>query len=144
MRSRWQPSFIALPPPRRGCDARHFRTLFGCGPGCALRRREVAALTDGRSSGEFALAGGDGRRTARRTCRCRDGTHSVCDLRPCFFARLAGSRRGGACWVCASSPIVSDIRPLAVAATDNALASAEIGRRDRAREERELHSLRVY
>src|ERR1019366_7987423 len=65
MRSRWQPSFIALPPPRRGCDARHFRTLFGCGPGCALRRREVAALTDGRSSGEFTLAGGDGRRTAR-------------------------------------------------------------------------------
>jgi hypothetical protein len=65
MRSRWQPSFIALPPPRRGCDARHFRTLFGCGPGCALRRREVAALTDGRSSGEFTLAGGDSRRTAR-------------------------------------------------------------------------------
>jgi hypothetical protein len=46
--------------------------------------------------------------------------------------------------VCVSSPIVSGIRPLAVAATDNALAGAGIGRRDRAREERELHSLRVY
>jgi hypothetical protein len=41
--------------------------LLGCAvlPGGALRRSAVAALADGRCSGGFTPAGGDGRRTAR-------------------------------------------------------------------------------
>jgi hypothetical protein len=56
----------------------------------------------------------------RRTCRCSDGTQSVCDLRP-----------------------LSAIRPLAVAATDNGLLAPGIGRPHRPRQEREVDRRRV-
>jgi len=67
---------------------------------CALRPSAVAALTDGRYSGGFTPeATGDA-----RCANAPDAAGSACDFRPRLFARLAGSRRGGAWRVVSGRP----------------------------------------
>ena len=95
--------------------------------GCALCRPAVAALSDGRCSGGFTLeATGD-------TLRADAPELSVCAcaLRPCFIARLAGSRRGGGGGWDSHRPSTSRsgenrLKADLVAATDNGLPAPEL------------------
>ena len=79
---------------------RHHRAVP---PGCALRPSAVAARSPMgavRADSRWRRRSSHGTRL-RRSCRCSDGTHSVCDLRPRFLALQAG----------ASAPARIPIRP---------------------------------
>jgi hypothetical protein len=101
-RARSEPALAqtgAIAPERAGhhdhqgaARPRHLRRAAGR----AFRRREVAALTDGRCSGGFTPEATVAARHANapELSDC-DETYSVRGLRPRFFARPAGSRRGG-------------------------------------------------
>jgi len=94
---------------RRAYRRRTSRPPWGCASAPSSPRCSAVRCTGARWRHRWALfgrihAGGDARRTAREYVRpgyIGDGRLPACDFRPCFLARLAGSRRGGPrewCW----------------------------------------------